>query len=107
MSLEPIEIRAVDRRRTSRPHRGFSRHGFVPKSAVPRIAVWHRVHVPGEPHRPMRPTLPARLGPWEINRNLDLGGSRFTGKKPVVYVSGRIVTGPGSATRSPRGRPFG
>jgi putative transposase len=65
---------------------------FVSPSTVLRVALKHRVVLPGEPFRP-RPTLPAMPQvPWEKNRIWIWDATHFTRCKRVAYAIVDVVT---------------
>ena len=83
----------VDRSHRKLAHRG-SRLGvvFVSPSTVLRVALKHKVHLPGEPYRP-RPVMPALLQiPWEKNRIWIWDATHFTRAGRVAYAIVDVVT---------------
>jgi putative transposase len=83
----------VDRSHRKIAHRG-SRLGvvFVSPSTVLRVALKHKVHLPGEPYRP-RPVMPALPQiPWEKNRIWIWDATRFTRAGRVAYAIVDVVT---------------
>jgi putative transposase len=83
----------VDRSHRKIAHRG-SRLGvvFVSPSTVLRVALKHRVHLPGEPHRP-RPVMPALpQARWEKNRIWIWDATHFTRAGRVAYAIVDVVT---------------
>jgi putative transposase len=83
----------VDRSHRKLAHRG-SRLGvvFVSPSTVLRVALKHRVVLPGEPLRP-RPVMPALPQiPWEKNRIWIWDATHFTRSKRVAYAIVDVVT---------------
>ena len=83
----------VDRSHRKIAHRG-SRLGvvFVSPSTVLRVALKHKVHLPGEPYRPRpkQPVLPEI--PWERNRIWIWDASHFTRAGRVAYAIVDVVT---------------
>lgn len=74
-------------------HRG-SRLGvvFVSPSTVLRVALKHKVHLPGEPYRP-RPKTPVLPEiPWERNRIWIWDATHFTRAGRVAYAIVDVVT---------------
>ena len=83
----------VDRSHRKIAHRG-SRLGvvFVSPSTVLRVALKHKVHLPGEPYRP-RPVMPALPQiPWEKNRIWIWDATHFTRAGRVAYAIVDVVT---------------
>jgi len=83
----------VDRSHRKIAHRG-SRLGvvFVSASTVLRVALKHKVHLPGEPYRP-RPVMPALPQiPWERNRIWIWDATHFTRAGRVAYAIVDVVT---------------
>jgi transposase InsO family protein len=77
----------IDRSHRKIAHRG-SRLGvvFVSPSTVLRVALKHKVHLPGEPYRP-RPVMPALpQTPWEKNRIWIWDATHFTRAGRVAYA---------------------
>jgi transposase InsO family protein len=65
---------------------------FVSPSTLLRVALKHRVVLPGEPFRP-RPVLPAMPQvPWEKNRIWIWDATHFTRSKRVAYAIVDVVT---------------
>ena len=83
----------VDRSHRKLAHRGsYTGTVFVSPSTLLRVALKHRVELPGEPFRP-RPQLPAFPEvPWERNRIWIWDCSHFTRCKRVVYAIVDVVT---------------
>ena len=83
----------VDRSHRKLAHRGsYTGVVFVSPSTVLRVALKHRVELPGEPFRP-RPVLPAMPQvPWEKNRIWIWDATHFTRCKRVVYAIVDVVT---------------
>jgi putative transposase len=83
----------IDRSHRKIAHRG-SRLGvvFVSPSTVLRVALKHKVHLPGEPYRP-RPVMPALPKiPWEKNRIWIWDATHFTRAGRVAYAIVDVVT---------------
>jgi putative transposase len=83
----------VDRSHRKIAHRG-SRLGvvFVSPSTVLRVALKHKVHLPGEPYRP-RPVMPALPQiPWERNRIWIWDATHFTRAGRVAFAIVDVVT---------------
>jgi putative transposase len=83
----------VDRSHRKLAHRG-SRIGvvFVSPSTVLRVALKHKVTLPGEPFRP-RPVMPALPQiPWEPKRIWMWDATHFTRCKRVAYAIVDVVT---------------
>jgi putative transposase len=83
----------VDRSHRKIAHRG-SRLGvvFVSPSTVLRVALAHKVALPGEPYRP-RPVMPALPQiPWERNRIWIWDATHFTRAGRVAYAIVDVVT---------------
>jgi putative transposase len=83
----------IDRSHRKIAHRG-SRLGvvFVSPSTVLRVALKHRVRLPGEPYRP-RPVMPALPQiPWERNRIWIWDATHFTRAGRVAYAIVDVVT---------------
>jgi putative transposase len=83
----------VDRSHRKLAHRG-SRLGvvFVSPSTVLRVALEHKVQLPGEPYRP-RPKTPVLPEiPWEKNRIWIWDASHFTRAGRVAYAIVDVVT---------------
>jgi transposase InsO family protein len=83
----------VDRSHRKIAHRG-SRLGvvFVSPSTVLRVALEHKVQLPGEPYRP-RPVMPALPQiPWEKNRIWIWDATHFTRAGRVAYAIVDVVT---------------
>jgi putative transposase len=83
----------VDRSHRKLAHRGsYTGEVFVSPSTVLRVALKHRVELPGEPFRP-RPVLPAMPQvPWEKNRIWIWDATHFTRCKRVAYAIVDVVT---------------
>ena len=83
----------VDRSHRKLAHRGsYIGTVFVSPSTVLRVALKHRVELPGEPFRP-RPVMPALPEvPWERNRIWIWDCSHFTRCKRVAYAIVDVVT---------------
>jgi transposase InsO family protein len=83
----------IDRSHRKLAHRG-SRLGvvFVSPSTVLRVALKHKVHLPGEPYRPrpQTPVLPEI--PWERNRIWIWDATHFTRAGRVAYAIVDVVT---------------
>jgi len=92
--LELIETWGfVDRSHRKIAHRGsYTGQVFVSPSTVLRVALKHRVVLPGEPVR-ARPVMPAFPQiPWEKNRIWIWDASLFTRAKRVAYAIVDVVT---------------
>jgi putative transposase len=83
----------VDRSHRKLAHRGsYTGTVFVSPSTLLRVALKHRVQLPGEPVRP-RPKMPAFPEiPWERNRIWIWDASHFTRCKRVAYAIVDVVT---------------
>jgi putative transposase len=83
----------VDRSHRKLAHRGsYTGVVFVSPSTLLRVALKHRVVLPGEPVRP-RPVLPAMPQvPWEKNRIWMWDATHFTRCKRVAYAIVDVVT---------------
>ena len=83
----------VDRSHRKIAHRGsYTGQVFVSPSTVLRVALKHRVVLPGEPFRP-RPGKPAFPEiPWEKNRIWMWDATHFTRCKRVAYAIVDVVT---------------
>jgi putative transposase len=83
----------VDRSHRKLAHRGsYTDTVFVSPSTVLRVALKHKVTLPGEPVR-ARPVLPAMPRvPWERNRIWIWDASHFTRCKRVAYAIVDVVT---------------
>jgi transposase InsO family protein len=83
----------VDRSHRKLAHRGsYTGTVFVSPSTVLRVALKHRVALPGEPVRP-RPVSPAFPEvPWEPNRIWMWDATHFTRCKRVAYAIVDVVT---------------
>jgi len=83
----------VDRSHRKLAHRGsYTGTVFVSPSTLLRIALKHRVELPGEPlrPRPAKPALPEL--PWERNRIWIWDASHFTRACRVAYAIVDVVT---------------
>jgi putative transposase len=83
----------VDRSHRKLAHRGsYIGTVFVSPSTVLRVALKHRVVLPGEPVRP-RPVMPALPEvPWERNRIWIWDTTHFTRARRVAYAIVDVVT---------------
>jgi len=83
----------VDRSHRKLAHRGsYTGAVFVSPSTLLRIALTHRVTLPGEPFRP-RPVLPALPEvPWERNRIWIWDATHFSRCGRVAYAIVDVVT---------------
>ena len=83
----------VDRSHRKLAHRGsYTGVVFVSPSTLLRVALKHRVELPGEPVRP-RPKVPLFPEiPWEKNRIWIWDASHFTRCKRVAYAIVDVVT---------------
>jgi putative transposase len=83
----------VDRSHRKLAHRGsYTGVVFVSPSTLLRVALKHRVTLPGEPFRP-RPVMPALPEvPWERNRIWIWDATHFTRCKRVAYAIVDVVT---------------
>ena len=83
----------VDRSHRKLAHRGsYTGTVFVSPSTVLRVALKHRVQLPGEPARP-RPKAPVFPEvPWEKNRIWIWDATHFTRCKRVAYAIVDVVT---------------
>jgi putative transposase len=83
----------VDRSHRKLAHRGsYTGAVFVSPSTLLRVALKHRVELPGEPVRP-RPKVPVFPEiPWEKNRIWIWDASHFTRCKRVAYAIVDVVT---------------
>jgi putative transposase len=83
----------VDRSHRKLAHRGsYTGSVFVAPSTLLRVALKHRVVLPGEPFRP-RPVLPAvPQVRWEKNRIWIWDATHFTRSKRVAYAIVDVVT---------------
>lgn len=83
----------VDRSHRKLAHRGsYVGSVFVSPSTLLRVALKHRVVLPGEPFRP-RPVLPAMPQvAWEKNRIWIWDATHFTRSKRVAYAIVDVVT---------------
>ncbi len=83
----------VDRSHRKLAHRGsYTWTVFVSPSTLLRVALKHRVQLPGEPIRP-RPQMPVFPEvPWERNRIWIWDCSHFTRAKRVAYAIVDVVT---------------
>jgi putative transposase len=83
----------VDRSHRKLAHRGsYTATVFVSPSTVLRVALKHKVQLPGEPirARPVMPALPQI--PWERNRIWIWDATHFTRAKRVAYAIVDVVT---------------
>ena len=83
----------VDRSHRKIAHRGsYTGRVFVSPSTVLRVALKHRVSLPGEPvrARPLKPVFPEI--PWEKNRIWIWDATHFTRCKRVAYAIMDVVT---------------
>jgi putative transposase len=83
----------VDRSHRKIAHRGsYTGQVFVSPSTVLRVALKHRVSLPGEPvrARPLKPVFPEI--PWERNRIWIWDATHFTRAKRVAYAIVDVVT---------------
>jgi putative transposase len=83
----------VDRSHRKLAHRGsYTGTVFVSSSTLLRVALEHRVELPGEPARPRppKPALPEL--PWERNRIWIWDASHFTRARRVAYAIVDVVT---------------
>jgi putative transposase len=83
----------VDRSHRKLAHRGsYTGTVFVSPSTLLRVALKHRVQLPGEPFcpRPPRPVLPEL--PWERNRIWIWDASHFPRARRVAYAIVDVVT---------------
>jgi putative transposase len=83
----------VDRSHRKLAHRGsYTGAVFVSPSTLLRVALKHRVELPGEPVRPRppKPALPEL--PWERNRIWIWDASHFTRAHRVAYAIVDVVT---------------
>ena len=83
----------VDRSHRKLAHRGsYTATVFVSPSTLLRVALKHKVLLPGEPFRP-RPAMPAFPQiPWEKNRIWIWDATHFTRCKRVAYAIVDVVT---------------
>jgi transposase InsO family protein len=83
----------VDRSHRKLAHRGsYTGAVFVSPSTLLRVALKHRVELPGEPFRP-RPKMPVFPEvPWERNRIWMWDATHFTRCKRVAYAIVDVVT---------------
>jgi putative transposase len=83
----------VDRSHRKLAHRGsYTAQVFVSPSTVLRVALKHRIRLPGERYRP-KPVLPAMPEvPWEKNRIWIWDASHFTRAKRAAYAIVDVVT---------------
>ncbi|MGH2843690.1 MAG: transposase [Solirubrobacteraceae bacterium] len=92
--LELIETwGVVDRSHRKIAHRGsYTGQVFVSPSTVLRVALKHRVTLPGEPvrARPLKPVFPEIA--WERNRIWIWDATHFTRAKRVAYAIVDVVT---------------
>ena len=92
--LELIETWGpVDRSHRKLAHRGsYTGKVLVSPSTVLRVALAHRLRLPGEPYRP-KPVLPAVPEvPWERNRIWIWDASHFKRAGRVAYAIVDVVT---------------
>jgi transposase InsO family protein len=83
----------VDRSHRKLAHRGsYTGMVFVSPSTVLRVALKHRVHLPGEPFRPRPPKSPFPEVSWEKNRIWIWDATHFTRCKRVAYAIVDVVT---------------
>jgi putative transposase len=83
----------VDRSHRKLAHRGsYTETVFVSPSTLLRVALKHRVQLPGEPFRsrPQMPVFPEV--PWERNRIWIWDATHFTRSKRVAYAIIDVVT---------------
>src|SRR4051794_26245155 len=83
----------VDRSHRKLAHRGsYTGTVFVSASTLLRVALKHRVELPGEPFRPrpVKPVLPEL--PWERNRIWIWDAEHFTRARRVAYAIVDVVT---------------
>jgi len=92
--LELIETWGwVDRSHRKLAHRGsYTDTVFVSPSTVVRVALKHRVTLPGEPFRARPPKPPFPELSWEKNRIWIWDASHFTKAKRVAYAIVDVVT---------------
>jgi putative transposase len=92
--LELIETWGpVDRSHRKLAHRGsYVGTVFVSPSTVLRVALKHRVRLPGEPFRPRPPKPPFPEVSWEKNRIWIYDASHFSRAKRVAYAIVDVVT---------------
>ena len=83
----------VDRSHRKLAHRGsYTATVFVSPSTLLRVALKHKVQLPGESHRP-KPHMPVFPEiPWEKNRIWIWDASHFTRCKRVAYAVVDVVT---------------
>jgi putative transposase len=83
----------VDRSHRKLAHRGsYTGTVFVSPSTVLRVALKHRVRLPGEPIRPRPPRPPFPEISWERNRIWIWDATHFTRCKRVAYAIVDVVT---------------
>jgi putative transposase len=83
----------VDRSHRKLAHRGsYTGVVFVSPSTVLRVALKHRVVLPGEPFRPRPPKPAFPEVPWERNRIWIWDATHFTRAKRVAYAIVDVVT---------------
>jgi len=83
----------VDRSHRKLAHRGsYVGRVFVSPSTLLRVALKHRVVLPGEPPRPPRPNPVFPEVPWEKNRIWIWDASHFPRPKRVAYAIVDVVT---------------
>jgi putative transposase len=92
--LELIETWGpVDRSHRKLAHRGsYTGTVFVSPSTVLRVALKHRVQLPGEPFRPRPPKPPFPEISWEKNRIWIWDATHFTRAKRVAYAILDVVS---------------
>ncbi len=83
----------IDRSHRKLAHRGsYTATVFVSPSTLLRVALKHRVTLPGEPFRP-RPLMPAfPQVPWDKNRIWIWDATHFTRAKRAAYAIVDVVT---------------
>lgn len=84
---------AVDRSHRKLAHRGsYTATVFVSPSTVLRVALKHRVRLPGEPFRARPPKPPFPEVSWERNRIWIYDATHFTRANRVAYAIVDVVT---------------